>query len=135
MSSERDERYPLIIAGGACAFNAEPVADFIDAFVLGDGEEIINEIIDVHQAWKGKSQSKKELLHLLSKIEGIYIPSFYNIEYNQDGTAAGIAPLNNAPEKINRRITNASEATQSHDYDWRWTICFATCIRGRRQKK
>ena len=104
MSSERDERYPLIIAGGACAFNAEPVADFIDAFVLGDGEEIINEIIDVHQAWKGKSQSKKELLHLLSKIEGIYIPSFYNIEYNQDGTAAGIAPLNNAPEKINRRI-------------------------------
>jgi radical SAM family uncharacterized protein/radical SAM-linked protein len=104
IASERDERFPLIIAGGACAFNAEPIADFIDAFVLGDGEEIINEIIDVHQLWKEKSQAKKELLHLLSKIEGIYIPSFYNIEYNQDGTAAGITPLNNAPEKINRRI-------------------------------
>ncbi len=104
MSSERDERYPLIIAGGACAFNAEPIADFIDAIVLGDGEEIINEIIDVYQAWKEKSQSKKELLHLLSKIEGIYIPSFYNIEYNHDGTVSGITALNNAPEKINRRI-------------------------------
>ncbi|MBI5043173.1 MAG: TIGR03960 family B12-binding radical SAM protein [Nitrospirae bacterium] len=104
MASERDERFPLIIAGGACAFNAEPIADFIDAFVLGDGEEIINEIIDVYQLWKERSQSKKELLHLLSKIEGIYIPSFYRFEYNQDGTVAGITPLNNAPERINRRI-------------------------------
>lgn len=104
MSSERDERFPLIIAGGACAFNAEPVADFIDAFVLGDGEEIINEIIDVHQLWREKSQDKKELLYQLSRIEGIYIPSFYKIDYNQDGTIAGIMPLDNAPEKINRRI-------------------------------
>jgi len=104
MSSERDEGFPLILAGGACAFNAEPIADFIDAFVLGDGEEIINEIIDVHRAWKEKPLNKKDLLYQLSKIEGIYIPSFYRIEYNQDGIADGITPLNNAPEKINRRI-------------------------------
>ena len=72
MSSERDERFPLIIAGGACAFNAEPLANFIDAFVLGDGEEIINEIIDVHQLCRKRSQDKKSCCICYQRLK-VYI--------------------------------------------------------------
>lgn len=103
-ASERDERHPLIIAGGSCAFNPEPLADFFDAIVLGDGEEVINEIIDVHQKWKESGAKKDILLDSLSKIKGVYIPFFYNIEYNPDGTTSKVIPINNAPVKIERRI-------------------------------
>lgn len=103
-ASDRDEKYPLVIAGGSCAFNPEPLAEFFDAFVLGDGEEIINELIDAHQKWKEGGANKDVLLNSLSGIKGIYIPSFYNIEYRPDGAFSKITPINNAPVKIERRI-------------------------------
>jgi len=86
-AAERDINDPLIIAGGPSAFNPEPLADFIDLFVIGDGEEIINEIIDVYQIWfkKGKIQPKKDLLKELNQLQGIYIPSFYIVNYLPDG--------------------------------------------------
>lgn len=87
-SADRDESFPLIIAGGPSAFNPEPLADFIDLFVIGDGEDVIGEIIDVYQQWanKTKSKTKYDLLLSLSKLKGIYIPSFYKVNYKEDGT-------------------------------------------------
>jgi len=81
-SIERDTTNPLIIAGGPSAFNPEPLADFIDLFVIGDGEEIIHEIIDVYKEWSKKREpkNKKELLTKLVDITGVYIPGFYKVE-------------------------------------------------------
>lgn len=76
-SGERDERFPLVVAGGPAAFNPEPVADFFDAIVIGDGEEIVLEICDQVMAWKEGSKNKEDLLKSLSKLEGIYIPSLH----------------------------------------------------------
>ena len=101
-SSDRKDSYPLIIAGGGCAFNPEPLADFIDLFVIGDGEEIILELLEVFRAYKG---DKKTLLKQLAQLDGIYVPSFYQVNYNNDGTVSGILPqISEAEPKIKRRI-------------------------------
>jgi radical SAM family uncharacterized protein len=103
LAAERDDSYPLIIAGGSCTLNPEPMVDFIDAFVVGDGEEVILELLEV---WRGvKGRGKKELLRQLSTVEGIYIPSLYDVKYDKDGFIKSITP--NAPEakpKIQRRL-------------------------------
>lgn len=104
-SADRDDSYPLIIAGGHAAYNPEPMADFIDVFVIGEGEEVIQEIVNTHQHWKASNLSKKELLLALSGIPGIYIPSFYRPLYNPDGTIQNITRLeNSAPAGILKRI-------------------------------
>ncbi|MGQ9609634.1 MAG: TIGR03960 family B12-binding radical SAM protein [bacterium] len=82
MSKDRDDSYPLIIAGGPCAFNPEPIADFIDLFVIGDGEEVILEIIDCYRKNKGKAN----ILRKMAEIEGVYVPSLYPLEEQPDGT-------------------------------------------------
>ena len=84
LSSERDEREPLLIAGGPCGFNPEPLADIFDLFVIGDGEEVIHEIIEAYK--KNKDKNRHELLKSFAAIQGIYVPSFYNVYYNTDGT-------------------------------------------------
>ncbi len=84
-SEERHGKYPLIIAGGPCAFNPEPLADFIDAFLIGDGEEAIVEIMNIYKGWKSDRVTKDELLERLSGIEGLYVPSLYEINYLPDG--------------------------------------------------
>ncbi|HKK83847.1 MAG TPA: TIGR03960 family B12-binding radical SAM protein [Atribacterota bacterium] len=86
-SSKRNEGDPLIIAGGPSAFNPEPLADFVDLFVIGDGEDIINEIIDVYQLWlkEGEDREKKALLKKLDRLSGTYVPSFYDVNYFSDG--------------------------------------------------
>ena len=80
-AGKRSEDEPLVIAGGPATFNPEPLTDFIDLFVIGDGEDIINEIIAVYSSWskKGKKSGKKGLLQELGSIQGIYIPSFYTL--------------------------------------------------------
>jgi radical SAM family uncharacterized protein len=95
-SSERDERDPLVIAGGHATLNPEPMNAFIDAFVIGEGEEVINEIVDVLQAWKSSSTRRQDLLFSLSQIWGVYVPSLYKTNYSQDGTVSTIEKL--APE-------------------------------------
>lgn len=98
----RDNFYPLIIAGGSCALNPEPMAEFIDLFVIGEGEEIIIELLEVIRAYKG---DKKELLQQAAKLTGIYIPRFYQINYNEDGTVNNIIPaVPEAKPKIRRRL-------------------------------
>ena len=103
-SSERGKGYPLIIGGGSASFNPEPIADFFDAIALGDGEEVIIEIIDSHQKWKERGGEKIELLELLSGIEGVYVPSLYHVEYNDNGGIRSVSPKGKAPERIRRRI-------------------------------
>lgn len=102
---ERDERHPLVIAGGHACFNPEPMHAFIDAFAIGDGEEVIHDILDVVGAWKRASGKRAELLSALAKIPGVYIPSFYNVRYFPDGTIQAIEPLTpEAPRLILKRM-------------------------------
>ncbi len=108
-SSERNESFPLIIGGGSAVFNPEPMADFFDAFFLGDGEEGIIDIINTYNSWKDSGGSKKSLLTELSRIEGVYIPSNYEVEYNDDSTIRSITPVNGAPDKVSRRIVEDLE--------------------------
>lgn len=104
-SQERTSRHPLVIAGGHATFNPEPMHAFIDAFVIGEGEEVIHEIVKVHQEWKVASMSREELLLGLAQIEGVYVPSLYAAEYFPDGTIAGIHPLwEGAPLPVVKRI-------------------------------
>lgn len=92
-AEERGNEFPLIMAGGPCAYNPEPLADFLDFFVLGEGEEVILEIYAViagHRALRQGKQEKKELLKELAQISGVYVPSFYEAEYDQQGKFLGV---------------------------------------------
>ena len=91
-SEERKEKDPLVIAGGPGAFNPEPLARFIDLFVIGEGEEIVGEIIEVYKRWKEKKQSRSVLLEELARIEGIYVPYHYEINYFEDGRVKSVTP-------------------------------------------
>jgi len=93
LTSERTEDDPLVIAGGHAVLNPEPMFPFIDAFVIGEGEEVIQEIIDAHQAWRRSEQGRRELLHRLSQIWGVYVPIFYEPQYHVDGTVSRIERL------------------------------------------
>ncbi len=84
--------YPLIIAGGPCAYNPEPLADFIDLFVIGEGEEVIGELLDVLVEMKGQGAPKRELLLAAARLPGIYAPAFYRVLYHADGSFRGIVP-------------------------------------------
>ncbi|MCX7714643.1 MAG: TIGR03960 family B12-binding radical SAM protein [Clostridia bacterium] len=105
-TSERTENHPFVCAGGPCAYNPEPLAEIVDFFMMGEGEEIINEITDVYIQWKqnGKGERKKYLKEI-AKIEGVYVPSFYDVEYNEDNTIKSFTPNNpNAKPIITKRI-------------------------------
>src|SRR4030043_1348215 len=88
-SHQRNNSSPLIIAGGSCALNPEPMADFIDLFVIGDAEEAILKILEVFRACKS---NKEQMLRQAAKLHGVYIPSLYEVTYNKDGTFASITP-------------------------------------------
>lgn len=102
-ASERGENDPIIVCGGPCAYNPEPLYDIADFFVLGEGEEVTNEIMDLYKEFKGKS--KKEFLKKAALIEGVYVPSLYTVSYNADGTIAEFKPIDSeVPVKIRKRI-------------------------------
>ncbi|MBQ3215408.1 MAG: TIGR03960 family B12-binding radical SAM protein [Oscillospiraceae bacterium] len=103
-SADRHDLKNIVFAGGVCAFNPEPLADYIDFFALGEGEDITLEIINLYDKAKAESWSKDAFLLEVSKIPGIYVPSFYDHQYNDDGTLKAIVPRNGAPEKITKRI-------------------------------
>ena len=109
LAEERDNSQPVIIAGGSCCLNPEPMADFIDIFVVGDGEEALLELIDSFRSWKdsGKRASKKQLFRQVAAIPGIYVPSLYQVEYQADGLIKSITPTAaEASPSIQRRIVN-----------------------------
>ena len=111
-SSERKEDEPLIVAGGPCANHAEMLGDFVDCFLLGDGEEELNELIDIYKNWKALKKSRKELLEMLSQNEGMYVPSLYEHKYDEKGKLT-ITPLGNAPKTVKRRVVENFENTFS----------------------
>ncbi len=101
---ERGEDEPLVVAGGPCTYNPEPLADFIDIFNIGEGEEQILELCDLYKKCKAEGKTKKEFLREAVNIKGLYIPSLYDIEYNDDGTISAITPKDGAPEVVVKRI-------------------------------
>lgn len=103
-AADRDESYPLVVGGGPCACNPEPMVDFFDMFMLGDGEEMSNELFDLIIEGKEKGYSKKEILEKAAQIKGVYVPSLYDIKYNEDNTIKSITAKNGAPEKVTKRI-------------------------------
>ncbi len=104
LAADRDEKSPLIIAGGPCAYNPEPLAPFFDAVLLGDGEEAVLEIALAVREAKQRGSSRSELLQKLSLIEGVYIPSFFEPEYAPDGTISAIVPRDPARSTVRRRF-------------------------------
>ena len=104
LAAERDETHPLVLAGGPCAYNSEPVAPFFDAILLGDGEEAICEIAETLLTSKRVGENRNALLERLSEIEGIYVPSFFEPKYNEDGTLAEIVPLKPGYISVRRRF-------------------------------
>ena len=104
LASERTDLENIVFAGGVCAVNPEPLADFIDFFSLGEGEESTVEIVECYRTAKKEHWSKARFLKAVSAIEGVYVPSFYEHSYNPDGTIAAITPLEGAPQTVRKRI-------------------------------
>ncbi len=101
---DRQELKNIVFAGGVCAFNPEPLADFIDFFSLGEGEDITVEIVSLYDKAKAEGWSKPQFLKEVAKIPGVYVPSFYRHEYHADGTLSAIVPLDGAPKVVTKRI-------------------------------
>ena len=110
-SRDRQGLKNIVFAGGVCAFNPEPLADYIDFFSLGEGEESTVEIVSVYQKAQAESWDKDRFLLEVSKIGGVYVPSFYRHEYNPDGTLERIVPLNGAPATVTKRIVEDLDHT------------------------
>ncbi len=104
LAKDRTDLKNLVVAGGPCACNPEPIADFLDLVMLGEGEEVMHELVDLYKECKLNSVSKEDFLEKASHIEGVYIPSLYDVTYNDDGTVKSITPLKSAPEKVTKRI-------------------------------
>ena len=104
-SRERGSADPLVIAGGPCAYNPEPLHAFIDAFVLGDGEEATLEVLEAVRAWKGSGAGRLDCLKKLAQIPGVYVPALYEAAWNDDGTLLSFAPnCHEAPATIKKRV-------------------------------
>jgi radical SAM family uncharacterized protein/radical SAM-linked protein len=106
-SIDRKEKDPFVIAGGPCAYNPEPMAEYFDAIVIGDGEEVSVEIAEIIRRRKRERLNRNEVLNILSQLEGVYIPSFYEVEKDSAGTFKGIIPIKEGiPKSIRARILN-----------------------------
>ena len=106
LSKDRTQLTPIVCCGGPCACNPEPVADFFDIVFLGDGEESTNQVLDLLKDCKEKGLSKQEFLLKAKDIQGVYVPSFYDDEYNEDGTLKSLTAKNGAPEKVKKAVVS-----------------------------
>ena len=103
-SKDRESLTPIVVGGGPCACNPEPMADFFDLFMLGDGEDVTNEVMDLLIECKKQGTTKTEFLKRAAQIGGVYVPSLYDIEYNSDGTLKTVTAKDGAPEKVTKRV-------------------------------
>lgn len=103
-SRDRQSLLPLVFAGGTAAVNPEPMAEFMDLFVIGEGEEMNNELLTLLHKAKAEGWSKSEFLRKAADIQGVYVPSLYEVRYNEDGTLASFTAKDGAPEKVTKRI-------------------------------
>ena len=115
LAKDRDESFPVICAGGPVAYNCEPVADIFDFVMLGEGEESIHEVTDEYLKWKKSGKAKKQdYLEAVAGLDGIYVPSFYDVEYNDDNTVKSITPNNpHAKAKVRKRIMKDFDAAKA----------------------
>ena len=109
-AADRGEDFPIVVAGGTCAFNGEPLADFVDIFSLGEGEEVTVEMLELWQQGRAAGWSKREYLRRAAQIPGLYIPSLYDVQYHPDGTVALITPLDGVPAQVTKRIVQDLDA-------------------------
>ena len=112
LSKDRKEDEPLVVAGGPCAYNPEPMADFIDLFIIGEGEEINVKLLNLYDKTKKEGKSKTEFLKEASKLQGIYVPQFYDVSYNEDGTIKEYKKLYDfLPDRIKKVYVSDFDAT------------------------
>lgn len=106
-AAERTEEDPIVIGGGPCAYNPEPLAEFFDLFYIGEGETAYRQLLDLYKENKNNGGTKQDYLEKAAEIEGIYVPAFYDAAYNADGTLASFIPNNpHAPERIKKQIVS-----------------------------
>lgn len=140
LSSQRTELNNIVVAGGTCTSNPEPLADFIDIFFIGEGEEVDIEVMELYRDFKKQGKSKEEFLIAAAQIEGVYVPALYEVEYNEDGTISSFTPKHGAPEKVSKRIMMDMDNTYYPDsfvvpmveivHDRAISEIFRGCIRG-----
>ncbi|AGL02640.1 TIGR03960 family B12-binding radical SAM protein [Desulfoscipio gibsoniae] len=103
--------YPLVVAGGPCAFNSEPIADFIDVFVIGEGEEVLGDLLDAYLASRRSGEGRHDLLLRLAGFDGIYVPALYRVEYNDNGSIKTVTPVGDrVPALVQKRIVTDMDA-------------------------
>ena len=104
-AEDRTEEDPIVVGGGPCTYNPEPLADFFDMFYIGEGETVYDQVLDLYKENKRNGGSRKDFLEKAAQVEGIYIPAFYDVAYNEDGTIQSFTPNNvNAKEKIKKQM-------------------------------
>lgn len=104
-AADRTEEYPIVIGGGPCAYNPEPLAAFFDIFYIGEGETAYDELLDAYKEWKASGGSRTEFLERAAQIEGLYVPMFYDAEYASDGTLKSFSPNNpHAPATVKKQV-------------------------------
>ena len=116
LREERKLDDPFILVGGPCAYNVEPLSDFVDIVILGEGEEVNLEVINAYKEWKKNKTTREDFLLKVAQIEGVYIPSFYDVTYNEDGTVKEVKPNREGiPEKVKKRIIKDVENVEYPD--------------------
>lgn len=140
LSKDRHSLKNIVVGGGPCASNPEPIADFFDVFQFGDGEELMNEFLDLYAEYKERNASKEEFLLAAAKLPGIYVPSLYDVTYNEDGTIKAVTPRDGAPAVVHKRVVRDLDKAYYPDrfivpfieivHDRVVTEVFRGCIRG-----
>ncbi len=140
LSSERTELKNIVVAGGPCACNPEPIADFVDLFFIGEGEEVDLEVMELLRRCRDEGKSKSEFLRLCADIEGVYVPSLYEVTYKEDGTIESFTPKDGAPAVIHKRLMKKMDESYYPDnfvvplveivHDRAVQEIFRGCIRG-----
>ncbi len=129
LSKDRKDGDPFIMMGGPCAYSAECLAPFADFFLLGEGEEVMNECMDAYLEWKEKKLPREEYLRMVSKIQGVYVPSFYDVFYNDDGTVKEIRPIDGSvPKTVKKRVI---EDLDSVSYPDKFVVPFIEIVHDR----
>ena len=140
-AADRGDDMPLVVAGGPCACNPEPLADFIDLFFLGEGEEVDLEVISLYKEHRRRGDyNKRDFLRACAGIEGVYVPSLYEVSYQPDGTIAAVLPIDGAPARVRKRIIKDLDSCYYPEYfvvpytdivhDRAMSEIFRGCIRG-----
>lgn len=115
-SADRTEGQPFVVAGGPCAYNPEPLSSFVDLFMMGEGEEVMLELMDTYRQWKQRAGKREEFLREAAKIRGVYVPAFYDVEYGEDGIVREIRPnREEAPKKVKKRVIKSLKGSYFPD--------------------